>query len=210
MDSTYTEIKRQPQSFQEALTVLKSMKSDFAAFFREGVDEVVFSGCGTSYNLALSSAHTFQTVVGIPARGVPSSEVFLFPGGIFLPRRRYLFVAISRSGETSETLKALQFFHDHYQGKTLGITCEPGSSLSRYASFPVVFPFAHEESVVMTQSFSTMLLGLTFLALSLQGKEEELFLLPDILSETLPSGESLVKQLAERKDFTKFIFLGNG
>jgi glucosamine--fructose-6-phosphate aminotransferase (isomerizing) len=210
MDHTYQEIKRQPQSFREALTKLQSMKSDFASIFQESLDGVIFAGCGTSYNLALSAAHTFQSVTTILARGVPSSEVFLFPGGIFLPSKRYLFVAISRSGETSETVRALRFFAEQYQGKTVGITCEPGSSLSRFSSFPIVFPFAHEESVVMTQSFSTMLLGLTFFALSLKGQEDALNPLPEVLERKFLEEEKTVKALAEEERFNKFIFLGNG
>lgn len=210
MDYTYSEIKRQPQSFQEALVTLEGMKSDLQALFAEPVDEVIFAGCGTSYNLALSAAHTFQTVTEIPARGVPSSEVFLFPQGIFLPSRRHLLVAISRSGETSETVRALEFFAENYQGKTLSITCERDSHLARLPFLSIVLPFAHEESVVMTQSFSTMLLSLTFLALLLRGKEENLGFLPQLLQQTLNTHEETVKNLAEQDTFTKFIFLGNG
>ncbi|MEN3185300.1 MAG: SIS domain-containing protein [Atribacterota bacterium] len=210
MDYTYVEIKRQPQSFREALSTVQGMKSDLRALFTESVDEVVFAGCGTSYNLALSAAHTFQTVTQIPARGVPSSEVFLFPQGIFLPCRRYLLVAVSRSGETSETVQALRFFTENYQGKTLGVTCERDSHLARISSLALVLPFAHEESVVMTQSFSTMLLSLTALALLLQEEGENLDLLPELLQQALNTHEETVKNLAEQDTFTKFIFLGNG
>ncbi|MGQ9473089.1 MAG: SIS domain-containing protein, partial [Candidatus Caldatribacteriaceae bacterium] len=210
MEHTYQEIHRQPQSFREALTVLEDAKANLVHLFRESIDGVIFTGCGTSYNLSLSAACIFQTITHIPSRGIPSSEIFLFPDSIFVSGQKYLLIAISRSGETSETVKALDFFAHNYSGKTIGITCEGSSALVQKASFPLVFPFAHEESVVMTQSFSTMLLGVIFLALALQRKEEDLSFLPEYIARKLPQEEPTVKSLAEKLHFEKFIFLGNG
>lgn len=210
MEYTYQEIHRQPQGFREALTILQDMKVNLTHLFRESIDGVIFTGCGTSYNLSLSAAYIFQTVTHIPSRGIPSSEIFLFPDGIFVPEQKYLLIAISRSGETTETVKALEFFAHNYSGKTIGITCESGSALAQKATFPIVFPFAHEESVVMTQSFSTMLLGVIFLALALQKKEETLSFLPEYTAKKILQEEPTVKSLAEKLHFEKFIFLGNG
>ncbi len=210
MDWTYREIHRQPQTFRETLHALNAEKNRFFSFLEESFDEFIFTGCGTSYNLSLTAAHLWQSIAYIPARGVPASEVFLFPQGILLPARRYLFFAISRSGETTETVKALEFFASSCTGKTVGVTCEPHSTLAQRAESALVFPSAHEESVVMTQSFSTMLLGLLFGALTSQKREAILSPLPEMVERSLLHEEKTVQDLASSSHFHKFIFLGNG
>ncbi|HXL02974.1 MAG TPA: SIS domain-containing protein [Candidatus Atribacteria bacterium] len=210
MDYTYQEILKQSTTWEKTLHYLKEQENYFSQFLAETYDNVIFTGCGSSYNLSLVASHFWQTGKQIPARGVPASETFLFPGGVFLPRNRYLLFGISRSGETTETVKALQHFQDKFKGKTVGVSCEENSSLLKAADYQISLPFAHEESVVMTQSFPSILLSFLFLSLLESKSTDNLSLLPEILEKYLSSGEKTIKDLVSNLSFDKFIFLGNG
>lgn len=210
MDYTHQEILRQPTTWGKTLNYLQEKESYFSQFLAETHDNVVFTGCGSSYNLSLVASHFWQAGKQVPAKGVPASETFLFPEGVFLPQNQYLLFGISRSGETTETVKALQHFKDKFRGKTVGISCEENSSLLKVADYELALPFAREESVVMTQSFSSILLSLLFLSLPPNKNIDNLSSLPEILEKYLPSGEKAIKDLASNLSFDKFIFLGNG
>jgi len=210
MDYTYQEILQQPATWKKTFGYLKEKENYFSQFLAEPYDNVIFTGCGSSYNLSLTASHFWQAIKQVPAKGVPASETFLFPGGVFLPQNRYLLFGISRSGETTETVKALQHFQDKFKGTTVGVSCEENSSLLKAANYEMVLSFAREESVVMTQSFSTMLLTLLSLAFPSTKSADNLLSLPEILEKHLPSGEKAIKDLASNLSFDKFIFLGNG
>lgn len=212
MDHTYLEIQKQPTTWERSLSYLQQEES-VSQFLSKEYNEIIFAGCGSSYNLSLTASHLWQTINRERTRGVPASEVFLFPEGTFLPNQQYLLFGISRSGETSETVKALQTSKESVTKDidTVGLTCEDNSALARHSKYQVILSDAREESVVMTQSFSTMLLSLLFLALKKKGKPPKiLFELPDLLNKALPAGEKLIQDLANSSSFEKFIFLGSG
>jgi len=212
MSYTYDEIRRQPLVWREVLSQLQQSSRELVAWIASEVyDGVVFTGCGSSYNLALTAAYFWQHLNREFAKGVPSSEVLLFPEGVFLPDRKYLLFGISRSGETTETIWALTHFREKFDGITVGITCEGDSSLSRLVHRSIALPQVVENSVVMTQSFSSMLLAVLFLAMEKSGiSSGRLMSLPSILSGHFEQGEKLVRSVAADLRFNKFIFLGDG
>ena len=117
----------------------------------------VILGCGTSYNLALSIAAALNTS-GIHALAIPAGEWTIRPESYLPTGTRVKVIALSRSGETTETVQAAQAsrargFH------VTGITCAPGSSLSQNADTAIAFPTHPAEGVVMTVSASLMLLA---------------------------------------------------
>ncbi len=124
-------------------------------------------GCGTSVHIADSIAATLCHL-GIAARAVPGHEWAVRPGD-YLPGAAPHVLAISRSGESSETVRAARV--SRAAGLTVtGFTCTAGSALTRHAD-QVVFAETHpEEDIVMTSSASLLLLmGLRFAGLSVPG-----------------------------------------
>ena len=89
----------------------------------------LFLGCGTSFYLAEAAAASWTLLTGQPARALPASEPLLFPE-LTLPRSAGLqAVVISRSGRTSETLRAATLLSREYRVPTLGVTCASDSPL---------------------------------------------------------------------------------
>jgi len=154
--ATEAEIHSQPMIWEDVLRVFRQ-GADIGLPSPDAYEEIVFTGCGSTYFLAMSAASLLEDHAGIPARALPASEIILSsqdrrPVG---PR---LLVAISRSGSTTETVEAARIFRERLDADVLAITCHPNSPLGAQASDILSAEPAQESSVVQTRSFTSMLL----------------------------------------------------
>jgi glucosamine--fructose-6-phosphate aminotransferase (isomerizing) len=211
---TEEEILSQPQCWR---TCLDQLRNDGTV--REICSQVpedalwLFIGCGTSYYLALAAAAAFSTVTGRAARAVPASEILLFPHLVLHRRRALVPVLISRSGRTTEMVQAAEFLERARGIRTISITCSPNQALGRATHLSLVLPPATEQSTVMTRSFTSMLLGLQFLAGTIAARADFLAALqrtPDALAGVLDSMVASVRDFVEAHDFDDYAFLGQG
>ena len=106
---TRDEIYSQPDAWHAALAVLAENLSAIHSFAPAKVEPVIFTGCGSTYYLALAAASLTQQMTGLSCRAFPASELWLYPQSSYVDGKT-LLVAISRSGATTETLKACQAF----------------------------------------------------------------------------------------------------
>ncbi len=114
---------------------------------------VLCVGSGTSYYLALVVA-ALGKKLGLDVAAVPTQDVILDSTDTLKPYDSV--VIISRSGETSEALWSADIARKH-QKRVLGVTCNDKSPLPSRVDEAWVFPFAHDHTVVMVKSFSSML-----------------------------------------------------
>jgi len=154
--ATEAEIHSQPMIWEDVLRVFRQ-GADIGLPSPDAYEEIVFTGCGSTYFLAMSAASLLEDHAGIPARALPASEIILSsqdrrPVG---PR---LLVAISRSGSTTETVEAARIFRERLDADVLAITCHPNSPLGAQAGDILSAEPAQESSVVQTRSFTSMLL----------------------------------------------------
>jgi glucosamine--fructose-6-phosphate aminotransferase (isomerizing) len=175
--------------------------------------EWVFVGCGTSFYLAEAAAISWTMLTGQPARAIPASEVLLYPKLLEPSGQRLQAVVISRSGRTSEALRAANLLRADLHVATLGITCAENSELGQICDRALLLRAADEKSTVMTRSFTSMLVTLQVLAARQSGNRE---FVKDVRTqaEELESG---VMDLAERIEtfvaqhtFADYVFLGQG
>ena len=107
---TRHEIDSQPQTWASTLDTLQAQSDDLCKFYRAGqYESILLTGCGSTYYLSLAAAAQFQELTGTPTRGLPASEIWLYPRSAYT-QRRTLLIAVSRSGETTETLRACESF----------------------------------------------------------------------------------------------------
>jgi glucosamine--fructose-6-phosphate aminotransferase (isomerizing) len=117
---------------------------------------VVVVGCGTSYYLAQIVASAFN-LNGKRAIAVPGGEWARRPEAYLAHYQDALVIALSRSGESTETVEAVQA--SSARGlKSIGITCEAESSLANCSDQVVFAPTHPAEGIVMSSSASLMLL----------------------------------------------------
>src|SRR5690606_456947 len=75
---TRQEIYSQPEAWQGVLEVLDGATGALVTLFERGdYEQVVFTGCGSTYYLSIAAAAVMQRVAGVPALGLPASEVWL-------------------------------------------------------------------------------------------------------------------------------------
>ena len=117
---------------------------------------LVFVGCGTSYNVALSLA-TIANAAGRSAIAVPGGEWLTRPQNYWPHWQKAHVIALSRSGETTETVAAAKASRAAGAYVT-AITVEPGSALASNCDRLVAAETHPLEGIVMTTSASLMLL----------------------------------------------------
>ena len=173
----------------------------------------VFIGCGTSYYLAEAAAVSWSTLTGQPAIALPSSEVLLFPELIRSEGEDVQTVAISRSGRTSETVRAAAALKSELRLPVIGISCEAGSKLEATCDKTIVLTACDEQSTVMTRSFTSMLLSLQLLGAQRGGKVgfvEELQAMAGKFAASFGEWAEAMERLVAAHTFADFVFLGQG
>ncbi len=211
-DHTRREIFSQPEAWQGVLDRLDAEADAVRSRFASGYDQIVFTGCGSTYYLSIAAAAVMQRVAGIAALGLPASEVWLNPTAL-PPARRTLLVAVSRSGETTETLRACEAFRRTGGGDILTLSCYPGRALTKLGDVNLVFPSIREESVAQTRAFSGLYLATVALAaLGADNRTlwDDLHQLPATLAPLLAEYAEPMEALGADLSIDRFYFLGSG
>ncbi len=173
--------------------------------------------CGTSYHAGLVAAYWFEHY-GVPCRVELASE---FRSRTHVTPEHCLVVALSQSGETIDTLAAMQVAKQQRFGPCLAICNSPESSLVRAADVVLMTHAGVEISVASTKAFTTQLTALRLLVIALGRRfamtaEQEAHLIAEL--RALPSKVEKVLQLepaiaaiAEQfADKQHALFLGRG
>lgn len=208
---TLREILEQPEAWAAAIRGFDAAAPDLLRFSRgRAPDEVIFTGCGSSYYLSMTAAAALQKVAGLRARAAPASEIMQFAGSVFVPGSRPILVASSRSGTTTETVRALEVARRRGIA-VLGLTCARRSPVARGADLCLLSPRGHEEGVVMTKSVSSLLLLALLLAADHAGSlalGRELRRLPTLGKRIIKAALKLAEELGHAA--ARFVFLGGG
>jgi glucosamine--fructose-6-phosphate aminotransferase (isomerizing) len=210
---TRQEILSQPEAWAAALKVMDETRQgsmDLNPVGRYG--QVLFTGCGSTYYLGMAAACLAQELTGIPCRAFPASELWLNPGSSY-PAGKTLLVAVSRSGETSETLRACESFLKDKRGDLLTLSCYGDMPLAKMGAVNLVLSSGQERSVAQTRAFSTLYVGSLALA-CLWANRADLFdslsNLPDAGRRILKNYASLAAEVGRDADLDRFYWLGSG
>ncbi len=209
---TYTELEIESQF--ETLKKILGRKNELLKEVRdlniEDYDEVIFVGCGSSYYISLIGVSFFRKLFSLPSEAIPGGEVLLSPDTHLKSDKKYLVFLISRSGESTETVRAGEFLKANYNTKIISLTTEPESSLVKIGDISIILDEAREKSVVMTQSFTAMVTFLLSLFRTWKGEEIFDVNLVDNAEEFYLSKRDKIKELLREREFEHFVFLGQG
>jgi glutamine---fructose-6-phosphate transaminase (isomerizing) len=213
--NTYIEILSQPQIWRRVLQELSASGSLFEKVHEQTSKRKtwLFVGCGTSYYLAEAAAASWRLQTGQAAFAVPASEIMLFPDAALLRSADLQAVVISRSGETSEALRALELLRNRYKVPTLGITCGTNTPLEAGSDLCLSLHTANDKSPVMTRSFTSMLMCLQMLAARTSGNAKllnELEKVADRCAAVIEGWSSDLEEFVATRDFAAYSFLGQG
>lgn len=161
------EIYEQAQVVSE--TLIGRVKEDTIAFeeipqnFFDEIQSVKICACGTSYHAGLAASYLFERIAKVQAHVEIASE-FRYKDPLLLPQT--LFVVISQSGETADTLEALKIAKKAGL-KTLAICNVDNSSIVRLADATILTRAGIEKGVASTKAFATQMVTLWMLTLFL-------------------------------------------
>jgi len=207
---TRTEILSQPEAWREAVAVTRSALLPNA----EKYEQVIFTGCGSTYYLSLAAAALYQELTGRAARAVPGGELLLNSRTV-VGRNSispYLLVAISRSGTTTETVKAVEKFKKEKHGDVIVIS-NYDEALSKFGNVNIIIPKGQEESVAQTRSFSSMFVAVTVMCARMAGRDDlvdAMSALPEVGQRLMRDFEPFAREFGEDLSFDRFYFLGSG
>lgn len=208
---TYKEIYLQPESFLAVNNYLEDIFKVLDEVFANQYEELIFTGCGTSFYLAQTAAHIFASYTNIPAKAVPCSELYFFPE-TFIGNRRVLVLPITRKSYTTEVKDAIHKVRTYPNVKTLAITCDKDSAL--YNDYMILSPDTAEDSVIMTRSFTSMVYLAVIMSMYVSGKKSEITAMGNydkIAREVITGMDQLAKTIVEEnKDLNLYITLGQG
>ena len=198
--------------------VLNNIFGEGSSDVFEKVKRVQIVACGTALHAGRVAANWFSAISGLPTQMDYASE--------YRYKNPYidedtLLIAISQSGETADTLAALRYAKEKDYLATLGICNTPTSSLAREADYLLLTNAGPEVGVASTKCFTTQLVALMLLTLSLakaSGKNprlrgriiEALRTLPEKISEALLLKDEIISFAPEIANKNNALFLGRG
>jgi glucosamine--fructose-6-phosphate aminotransferase (isomerizing) len=209
---TLREIVSQPYGWGKAFAQLEARRDEIlAAWAKVQPQQILVTGCGSTHYLAQTAAALLQTLTGIPARGLPASEIALFPDQVLYRPEQALLLTISRSGTTTETAAAMDKFRSRGGKAVWGITCYPDTPVGQESDFVLLTDMAQEQSIAQTLSFSTMLFTAQGLA-ALVGKHDiaPLGEVPDMCARLIEATYGLATHWGTELGVERFFFLGSG
>ena len=174
--------------------------------------------CGTSYHAGLVARYWIEQLAGVPCTAEIASE-YRYRDPVV--RSGTLFLTISQSGETADTLAALKLAKQMPYLAQMAVCNVPESSIVRESSLVLMTRAGPEIGVASTKAFTTQLVALALFALALaraKGLDEARYLdgvaqleqLPGLIVETLKL-DGQIKLLANRfADKHHALFLGRG
>ncbi|MCZ7665989.1 MAG: SIS domain-containing protein [Chloroflexi bacterium] len=137
---TYHEIISQTNAWQAAVTAVSQQTQALQDLWQsDSFDQVIFTGCGSTYYLSLAAASLLQSLTGHACRAVPGGELVLYPETAFTSNSagKTVLVALSRSGTTTETVTAVTQFKAAHRGPVVVITNYGHSPLAQLADITI-------------------------------------------------------------------------
>jgi glucosamine--fructose-6-phosphate aminotransferase (isomerizing) len=220
------EIYEQPQALANTLEAVCNSQSlipgifgaEAAAAFND-IDNILILACGTSHNSGLVARNWLEEIAGVPCNVEIASE---YRYRTSVPNPRTLIVTISQSGETADTLAALNYAKSLGHIQTLAICNVPESAIIRQSKLRFLTRAGPEIGVASTKAFTTQLAGLFLLTLvlakmrgKLTAKQEQQHLhdlrhLPIAIQAVLKLAPTIEVLAAQFSNKHHALFLGRG
>ena len=184
----------------------------------ENIDGITLAACGTSFHAALVMQHWVEQIVGIPCRVEVASE-YRYKKPIV--GKNELFVAVSQSGETADTLAALRYAKEFPYATSLAICNVGQSSIVRAADYAILTRAGPEIGVASTKAFTTQLVVMLLLvALIERGSQnsaalerevvKELEATPAMINKVLALNDEISHIAANFSALSDCLYLGRG
>jgi glucosamine--fructose-6-phosphate aminotransferase (isomerizing) len=203
---------------ETGLPVITSPEGDISDEALDNVERIVLLAHGTAYHAAMIGRLIIERVARIPCYPEYASD-FRYRNPIMEPGT--LYVVVTQSGETIDTLSALRLVKDSGH-PTLAVVNVPSSTIAREATYVSPLMAGPEIGVASTKAFTSMVASLYILALrfgirrgaksveTLRRRAGDLIRVSARMHETLLKADSIKEMALKYADKEHFMFLGRG
>ena len=220
------EIYEQPRAMTDTLRGRLSLETgevfledvDLSPEWIKGIDRIIIAACGTAWHAGMIGRRFIEEATRIPVDVELASE-FRYRDPIVSDRT--LFVAVSQSGETLDTLEALK--EAKRRGATTLCVCNViGSSIARMSDHVIYTHAGPEIGVASTKAFMTQMIGLMLLAVYLgrragkldatvvRRRLDALRQLPGMVEQVITSNDAVLEVARKYMHARDFLYLGRG
>ena len=172
------------------------------------ISRICFVACGTSFHASITGKYLLESLAGIPTDVILASE-FKYSANTL--NEDTLVIFISQSGETADSLKALDLANE--TSKTLGVVNVAGSAITRRADYVIQTQAGPEIGVAATKTYVSQLTAIYLFAALIAKDEkllEDIYKVPDFIEELLKEVDS-IKTMSKKYKFARdFFFIGRG
>ena len=218
IDEQASGVRRTLEGRIGAEKVLEAALGVEASVILDETDSITLVGCGTSYYAASVARYWIEEMAGISCSVEIASE-FRYRSVVVPPKS--LFVTLSQSGETADTLAALRIAEESGFAHTMTICNVPTSSLARESELAFLMNAGVEIGVASTKAFTAQLVDLLLLTILLArrrglGSSKELELvnalrqLDKLIDEVLALDSDIARLAQDFMDRPHALFLGRG
>ncbi|MBO4478816.1 MAG: SIS domain-containing protein [Clostridia bacterium] len=210
MSIMFDEILTEPEVIKNAIHANEKKVTDIAAEVKKRkIKNITIIGRGTSDNAGLCFKYFAEILSGIPSGTAHPSVTTMY--GANVDYSDHLFVAISQSGRSIDTLAVLS--QANKQGAlTVAITNDAASPLARAGKYHLDLSAGVEKSIASAKSYIAELTVLYMLAIALSGKPlmPVVYSFPQRVEEAIELLPTIAEAAEQTKDLNNFIILSRG
>lgn len=218
---TAKEIESQSRLWRETYSAVLQQKVETANFLKSVLlqdnSNIILTGAGTSAFIGDVLEPIFQTNTGVSCKAIPTTTLVTHPSRYFEKVRPTLLISFARSGNSPESIKAVQLANELCENVYhLIITCNSDGKLAKEMSDQnghiLILPEdTNDKSLAMTSSFTSMLLSGILISRieKLEEFEAQVELLSRYAQNIFENYLYKLKEIAEI-DFNRAVFLGSG
>lgn len=203
MSKTYDELKGQFSALKETAVYIRNRINVLNRFLEEKpYQTVAFLGCGSSFSVSKSLEAIYRNLSGKSSMSLAAGDLMLHTENYKTILENAVIVAVTRSGSTSEVLKAIEAIKALVPVRVIALTCVEGAPIVELSDVTFNMPWAFDASVCQTRTVSNLYLAGAILAAGIarrsdviEAAEETIAQLEDYATRIEP----LFLQLAKEK-----------
>ena len=165
------------------------------------VKSICVLGCGSSYSLAKSAATLLSQQAGIPATPIAAGDLLVNFPAYKRTLEHSAILLLSRSGATSEVVRAAALCKQQFGSRILSICTQAGAPVEAHTDLDLILPWAYDKAVCQTRTVSNLYIALLGLAYIAGGNDAGLQALKGLEAYSEPfcsQQEAALKELAQQ------------
>ncbi|RAP74784.1 SIS domain-containing protein [Paenibacillus montanisoli] len=209
---SYQEIVSQPEAWEKTIERVIEHRSAIEALFRETRGrQTMMVACGSSYWGARSTALVLREAAGQPVETVTGGEFYVNAQNYYGAGDSLFVIVPSRSGQTGEIKKALEIAKERADIKLLSVVVYEQSAVGEMSDLSIALPWANEESVCQTKSFTSLIAAQAAVYRLAYGLPLGLLpAIPEAGRQLIERYEEKLRQLAADRSWSNLLAAGQG